>query len=123
MSEADYGPTGAGSVVLDVGGQIGALILYTPEDLAGAEIEISPRSPGARRTHACVRERRGDHGTSYAAVYQGLAEGDYTIWGQADAPLAAVTITGGRVTQHHLASVAPDGPGTRVSGLAHHHVP
>ena len=42
MAEPDYGPTGAGTVVLDVGGEIGALILHTPPELAGAEIEIGP---------------------------------------------------------------------------------
>jgi hypothetical protein len=106
MSEGTYGPTGAGSVVLDVGGQIGALILYTAPDLAGAEIEISPLAAGAKRTHACVRERTGDHGTSYAAVYPGLTAGGYTVWGETGAPLADVTITGGLITQHHLAAVA-----------------
>lgn len=106
MSEAVYGPTGAGSVVLDVGGQVGALILQTPADLAGAEIEISPQVPGARRTHACVRERPGGRGTHYAAVYQGLAEGDYTVWSEAGAPLASVRVTGGRITEHRLAGTA-----------------
>jgi hypothetical protein len=100
MSEAAYGPTGAGSVVLDVGDQVGALVLYTPAALAGAEIEIG--AAGARRTHACVRERPGGQGTCYAAVYQGLAEGDYTIWGDSGTPLTSVRITGGRITQHDL---------------------
>lgn len=100
MSETGYGPTGVGSVVLDVGGEVGALILYTPAAAAGAEIEIS--APGGRRTHACVRERRGGQGTRYAAVYQGLAAGDYTIWGESGTPLARVRVTGGRITQHDL---------------------
>ena len=99
MSEVAYGPTGAGSVVLDVGGRIGALILHTPADLAGAEIEISPRAPRGRRTHASVRGRTSDHG----AVYQGLAEGDYTVWGGAGVPLANVRIIGGQITEHRLA--------------------
>ena len=46
MSEHRYGPTGAGTVLLDLGAETGALVLYTPEELAGAEIEISPGCPG-----------------------------------------------------------------------------
>jgi hypothetical protein len=112
MSEPQYGPTGAGSVVLDVGGQIGALILHTPAGLVGAEIEISPAAGGAHRTHASVRAREGDRGTSYAAVYQGLAEGGYTVWGAMGTSLAGtalghVTVTGGQITEHHLAGTTP----------------
>ena len=35
------GPSGPGTVVMDVGGDIGALILYTPAAMDGREIEIS----------------------------------------------------------------------------------
>jgi hypothetical protein len=102
MSEPAYGPTGAGTVILDVGGQAGALILHTAAALAGAEIEISPSTPGARRTHACVRERRGERGTSYAAVYPGLAAGTYTVWSPGGRPAGTVTVTGGQITHHTL---------------------
>ena len=52
-----YGATGAGTVMLDIGAGTGALILWTPAELLGAEIEISPHTLDARRTHAAVRER------------------------------------------------------------------
>jgi hypothetical protein len=100
MTEHAYGPTGAGTVMLDLGPGTGALVLYTPADLAGREIEISPRTPGARRTHASVRERPGNHRTRYAAVYAGLAPGDYTIWQDRDTPASSVAVTAGRVTCH-----------------------
>ncbi len=100
MTEHAYGATGAGTVLLDLGTGTGALVLYTPADLAGREIEISPDTPGAPRTHASVRERPGTHGTRYAAVYAGLAAGDYTIWQDHDTPASTVTIAGGQVTCH-----------------------
>ena len=103
MTERDYGPTGAGTVLLDLGAGIGALVLYTPADLAGREIEISPGAPhtaGARRTHACVRERPGSDATRYAAVYPGLPAGDYTLWRDHGTPAGTVTIAGGRITSH-----------------------
>lgn len=102
MSEPEYGPTGAGTVVLDVGGQIGALVLHTPAALAGAEIEIGRRAAGAGRTHACVRERRGGRGSGYAAIYPGLPAGDYTIWVPGGHAAGAVAITGGQITHHRL---------------------
>jgi hypothetical protein len=100
MTDHAYGPTGAGTVLLDLGTDTGALVLYTPAELVGREIEISPRDPGARRTHASVRERPGNHGTRYAAVYAGLAAGDYTIWQDHDTPAGTVTVMGGQVTCH-----------------------
>jgi hypothetical protein len=109
MTECVPGPSGAGSVVLDLGPGIGVLVLDTPAELAGREIEVSPASggPGAHRTHSLVRERRTGAGTSYAAVYPGLAAGDYTLWGDATTPAGTFTIDSGQVTWHRW----PDSPG------------
>jgi len=96
-----YGPTSAGTVLLDIGADTGALVLYTPAHLLGAEIEISPDTPGAPRTHAAVRARPGPSGTRYAVLYEGLAAGRYTIWRDHGTPGGQVTVTGGRVTSHH----------------------
>jgi hypothetical protein len=101
MSEHRYGPTSVGTVLLELGAETGALVLYTPEDLAGAEIEIRLDTPGAVRTHAAVRARPAPNGTRYAAVYEGLAAGGYTIWRDHDTPAGHVTITGGQVTSFH----------------------
>lgn len=101
MSAHRYGPTSAGTVLLNLGADTGALVLYTPSDLLGAEIEISPDTPGAPRTHAAVRARPGPSGTRYAAVYEGLAEGRYTLWAGHDTPGGQVTVSGGQVTSHH----------------------
>jgi len=101
MSDHIYGPTGAGTVLLDLGAGTGALVLYTPEDLAGAEIEISPDTPGTTRTHAAVRARPTVSGTRHAAVYEGLTVGGYTIWRDHDTPAGHVIVTGGQVTSFH----------------------
>jgi hypothetical protein len=99
MTEPAAGPSGPGTVVLELGAGIGALILYTPADLDGAEIEISrDDNPGVRRTHSQVRQRHMATVTKYAAVYPDLQAGQYTIWRDEHSPAAAVTITGGRVT-------------------------
>jgi len=108
MSEYVPGPSRAGSVVLDLGAGVGALILDAPAELNGREIEISPAADGTgcRRTHSMVRERRTGARTSYAAVYPGLAAGHYTIWRDAAAPAGTVTIDGGRVTRYRWPSRA-----------------
>jgi hypothetical protein len=105
MTESASGPTGPGSVVLDLGADVGALVLEVPAGLSGREIEISPAGggPAARRTHALVRERRTGAGTSYAAVYPGLPAADYTIWHDPATPAATVTVRGGQVARCRLA--------------------
>jgi hypothetical protein len=99
MTETALPPSGPGTVVLNLGADVGALILHTTADLDGLEIEISPDGvPGAARTHSQVRERRTGASIRYAAVYPDLTAGDYTIWRDADTPAAVITITGGSIT-------------------------
>jgi hypothetical protein len=98
VSEPAYGPTGAGSVMLNLGPGVGALMLSTPAERNGDEIEISRADlPGAPRTHSQVRERRAGGRVSYAAVYPDLAEGTYTVWRDHDTAAGTVTVTGGSV--------------------------
>ena len=40
--EADLGPSGEGTVVIDIGGDRGAAVIVTPGELSGEEIEIRP---------------------------------------------------------------------------------
>lgn len=108
MSEPVAGPSGHGTVVLELGADVGVLVLYTPAELDGREIEISldglDGSAGAaglaaaRRTHSAVRPRHVPSGTRYAAVYPELAAGSYTIWADEQHVAGHVDIAGGRVT-------------------------
>ena len=98
MSEEVLGPSGHGSVILEVGGDIGALVLETPAALAGTEIEISPTGGGAR-THSAVRARHTVEGTCHAAVYPGLPAGDYVIWNHDGSPAGQVTVRGGEASR------------------------
>ena len=91
--------TGAqlGSAVLDIGEDVGALIIYTRAELHGAEIEVSP-SGASYRVHAAVLERRAGARTVYAALFLALPADRYTVW--CDAPTANVaTVVGGQVAE------------------------
>ena len=94
--EPAAGPSGPGTVVLELGPGAGALILMTPAELDGAEIEVS-RLDGpeaGHRTHSMVRPRHVSGGTVHAAVYPDLPPGEYAV-GPAGEPVAGVTVAGG----------------------------
>jgi len=92
------------SLILDIGGDIGALVIHAGPELAEQEIEISPADadPAAHREHNVVHARRDRHRTAYTAVFPSVASGDYTVWQRDGSPHAVVTIRGGEVTEHHL---------------------
>jgi hypothetical protein len=99
MTESAAGPSGPGTVILELGPGVGALIVHTPAELDAREIEISrDDDQGARRTHSQVRPRHMTTGTRYAAVYPDLAAGPYTIWADEQRPAGRVVITGGGIT-------------------------
>jgi hypothetical protein len=95
MSESPAGPSGPGTVVLELGADMGALVLMTPAEMDGREIDISV---DGRRTHSQVRPRHLPDRTRYAAVYPDLPAGTYTIWADEQSPAGDVVIAGGRVT-------------------------
>jgi hypothetical protein len=95
---ATYGPSRQGAVVVDIGGDIGALIIDTPPALAGAEIEISPVG-STQRAHVAVRERHGDDGVHYAAVFPALAADTYTVWDLHAGARRTVVVSGAGVTR------------------------
>ena len=50
-------PSGVGTVVLDIGDGIGALVVHTPAAMCVIEIEIARRGETNAFTHTEVRER------------------------------------------------------------------
>ncbi|MEU8296773.1 phospholipase [Micromonospora sp. NPDC048909] len=110
MEPSAYGPSETGSVVLDVGGATGALIIYTGRELHGREIEISPADrPDGPRTHAAVRERRVQDGVFHSAVYPYLPAGVYTVWWDERRTAGAICVTGGVVAEFVWPSSVPSG--------------
>jgi hypothetical protein len=85
-------------VVLDIGGEVGALILYAPPELHGREIEVS-RAGRSARVHAAVLERRIGGRTVFAAVYPGLDAGTYDVWRGPTSSAARVTVPAAGVAE------------------------
>ena len=86
------------SVVLDIGDDVGALVLYTRPELHGHEIEVSPLGgvEHAARVHSAVLERSVNGQTVFAAVYPELPAGEYAVWCDGT---PRFTITSGHVAE------------------------
>jgi hypothetical protein len=85
-------------VMLDLGPGVGALVLQAGADLHGAEIEISPAGSDDARSHKQVHERPAGGRPLYAAVFDRLPAGAYTLW-LAGRPLRRdVAVAGAAVT-------------------------
>jgi hypothetical protein len=95
--EARLAPSTVGSVLLDVGGDIGALIVPALAGQCGEEIELVPLAPGVPLTHTEVRERRLPGRSVYAAVFPAVPSGAYGLR-TAEGVEEAVVVTGGEVT-------------------------
>ena len=99
-------PSGEGTVVLDVGGPYGALVVLAPDHLDGVEIEIHRVDRPWDGTHTAVRRRELRDTVAYAGVFGRLLAGRYELRIIGDDPDPAVhpapvrvTVTGGEVTQ------------------------
>lgn len=99
------GPSEEGSVVLDIGGDVGAAIVHAPAALAGSEIEIRRGGAPWDGTHVAVRARHIPDGELYAALFPALGYGSYEVRlrGDAKGPVASLRVEGGRVTETRLA--------------------
>ncbi len=83
--------------MLDIGDDVGALVLYAPEALVGHEVELARQEDPSRRVHTVVREQRMGPVRRFAAVFPALRAGRYRICaGHGAGP---VTVAGGAVTE------------------------
>ena len=92
-------PSGEGTVVLDIGDDVGALVVHASDALSGVEIEIARLGESRAFVHTEVRERRLPEGSVYAGVFPAVAAGEYTLLGIGGGAARNVTISAGRVTE------------------------
>jgi hypothetical protein len=93
----------AGSVALDLGLGMGALVVRTEDALAGAELQIQSveGAMSPYRTHAVARPRRLAASTVMAAVFPSVPCGQYAVWAT-PSEVVEVDVAGGLVTEATL---------------------
>jgi len=102
-------PSGEGTVVLDIGGDNGAAIIYTDSTLSGSEIEIKPLGQSWKGVHTGVRRRDLPDEICFAAVFGSIAAGSYhlRVKGTDSEPVMTVEIVGGGVAEAQWPSPPP----------------
>jgi hypothetical protein len=86
-------------VVLDIGEDVGALVVHTPPEMHGVEIEISPHGEVGQRSHKQVLERRSGGRPAYTAVFDQLRHGSYTLWTDGVPRVDRVHVSAGGVSE------------------------
>jgi len=92
-----------GAVMLDIGGDVGALVVEMPEGLEGVEVEIRPVGAGSQHGHhhphvAVVARPVGDV-TVPSLVFPELTEGEYELYMKpAGEVRLTATVRGGAVS-------------------------
>jgi hypothetical protein len=86
-------------VVLDIGHDVGALIVHTDAHMHGMEVEISHSGDDRQRSHKEVLERRTGEDPAFTAVFDGLPVGTYTLWLNGRARARGVRVAGGAISQ------------------------
>jgi hypothetical protein len=95
-------------VVLDIGGGLGALIVYADPAMHGSEIEISPAEDDFERSHKDVLERGEGDRTAFTAVFDRLPAGAYTLWTDGVARARAVQVSADSVAELDWTGATPE---------------
>lgn len=115
VAEPPYVDPGPGSgtpdaLVLDIGGDAGALVVHAGEAWIGAELDVTRAGePRSHHRHLLIRRLRTAGAYVFAGVLPSLQAGSYTVWDPDGRELAAVVVAGGRVTEVH-ADISGDSP-------------
>jgi hypothetical protein len=102
----DHSHAGQGPVMLDIGGDIGALIVTMPAELVGAEVEARPVAgaafesyDGGHLPHVAVLARPAGREVQYSAVFGELQDGEYQLYLRPHEPVRLTAVVhGGEVT-------------------------
>ena len=117
LAENPY--AGQGFVLLDIGGDIGALVVRLPSTMEGLEIEIAPaedhhddhpnhdhdhhhhhhHQDGPHRPHVAVTPRPSGDTVVHSAVFPDLGAGHYDLNERSGPVRLRVEVVGGQVTE------------------------
>jgi hypothetical protein len=102
MSTAENPHAGQGMVVLDIGGDIGALVVTMPDGALGTELHLSAYRDPSLDVHTGVWRRDLGSRVIAAAVFLELVEGVYGILDEAGDEVRRVEIRGGELSEIDL---------------------
>jgi len=83
--------------VLDIGGEVGAMVVHLPASPRSGELEACPRDEPEARFHTGVHHRSIGDESAWVAVFPEVAEGSYHLLDDDGLPMASVSVTGGKV--------------------------
>jgi hypothetical protein len=113
---------GQGAVLLDIGGDVGALVVEMPASLRGVEVEARLDGESAEQPthhpHVAVVDRPVGTGVVPSLVFPSLTAGRYRLArkGNDDFELSVV-VSGGEVTSARWPGVTPAGDGAAPSAV------
>jgi hypothetical protein len=89
-----------GAVVLDIGGDVGAAVVYVGDSLNGRELEIRGAGEPWAGVHTGVWQRTVVEDVVWAGVFGSLPAGEYEVrvLGDATTTSQRLTVSGGAVT-------------------------
>lgn len=96
------GPGVASAPVLDIGGDVGALVVYLPNVPPSGELEACPTGALENRFHTGVHLRDIDGGSAPVAVFPQVRAGVYDILDSTCETVASVAVAGGVVAELRL---------------------
>jgi hypothetical protein len=94
------GASASAAVVLDIGGEVGALVVHLATRPTSGELEACPAGEPDARFHTGVHLRPLGYGVAWTAVFPEVEAGTYYLLDPQGHPMAQVTVPGAQV--HHL---------------------
>jgi hypothetical protein len=95
-------PPAGGPVMLDIGGEVGALIVHLGAERIGSELHLRPAGTSEHGTHTGIWERTLGGRPAVVAVYGSVASGRYDLVDDDGHVLATAAVEGGRVAEVDL---------------------
>jgi hypothetical protein len=100
MCHAHHAP--GANPVLDIGGEVGALVVYLAALPATDELYAHPAGQPDHEFHTGVHTREVDGQPTWVAIFPTVREGHYYLLDDDHQPMAAVTVVGGQVEHADL---------------------
>jgi len=100
-AEPQFASSGS-ALMLDIGGDIGAVIVYLADQPVGEELEIQPIGQPAHRFHTGVHDRLVDGVMTRVAVFPEVRTATYELLDRQAEPFAVVEAAGGEVRTFDL---------------------